>query len=81
MSELKKRLSTEAMEKTTGGTMPEWYAYCDYLAAKYKTKDYDVYYNKCTWEERHYMYLIQNHKKGEPMPECPNPDFVLKDWM
>ena len=81
MSEMKNRLSNEEMGKTSGGTMNEFLAYCDYLAAKYKTKDYDVYYKKCTSDERYYMYQIQYHKKGEPLPECPNPDFNLKDWM
>ena len=81
MEEMKNMLTADEMKNVSGGTLLEFHAYCKYLEKKYNTKVFNEYIEKSTYDEKHYLYLLQEHKNGEPLPECPNPDFNLKEWI
>ncbi len=62
--EAKKALNTDEMEKVSGGSFEEWWAYEDIMKEKYG-EDYTKY---MTREERDMLKKWLLHQPGEPDP-------------
>lgn len=81
MASKRRELNLEELEKTCGGTLNEYRAYLLFLMNKYGAKSLSDLVKHLSDEELKYTNTIGLHVAGTPLPDCPNPDFKLDEWM
>lgn len=80
MNNLFNELSPDLLEKVNGGTDEEFMKFLNYCRLeKYKGYDRPIS-DVMTEEDQKYLILLKYHKSGQPLPECPDPNFRLEEW-
>lgn len=74
-------LNLEDFEKVTGGDYQELQAYKAYLYNKFGTTNTAAIASRLTHAQKVFLIQLMSHDPSKPLPNCPDPDFHIEDWM